>query len=275
MIIDCSNIATHVHSISLIRSCDVVDAGALRVSTPFLYPNGEYVDLFLESQHELLGTYRLSDFGQTEQYLRSALVSASSTSRKREIIEDITSQLGVRFAGDLFISLSKEDLNDLSEAIMRLSQACVRISDLATHQRLRSTNSFRDDVEDFFDAHKFGYESDVRIPGVFGKDIRVDFEVKAGRRRSYVNVLAALNESAAHASANEIFVKWHDLTATGKYADLQFITIYNSLSNAIRNEDVARLRTISNSVSYPEEGDFLARLLAGDESSDSEWVTIR
>ncbi|HZL29301.1 MAG TPA: DUF1828 domain-containing protein [Acidobacteriaceae bacterium] len=237
------------------------------MSTPFMYPNGEYVDLFLDSQHPLLNTYKLSDYGQTSQYLRSSLVLASSTARKREIIRDITSQLNVSFSGDLYINLAQEEIGDISDAIRRLSQACVRISDLATHQRLRSANPFRDDVEDFFEASHLAYTPDVRIVGQFGKDVRIDFEVKNGNRQSYVNVLAALNESAAHASANEIFIKWHDLLPTGKLSNHKLVTVYNSLSTAIREVDLARLKETSNVVSYPDEQDYLASLLSGDESS--------
>jgi hypothetical protein len=272
---DCSNIETAVHNLELVRSCTVVRSGALRMSTPFCYPNGEYVDLFLASDESLFDSYKLSDYGQTFQFLKNALVSADSTTRKKEIISDITSQLGVSFAGDLYVLITKDEMEDLSSSIMRLSQACVRISDMATHQRLRSSNSFRDDVEDFFDAHQFAYTSDIRVPGGFGKDVRIDFEVKAAHRISYVNVLAALNESAAHASANEIFVKLHDLSATGNPATHTMVTIYNSLSHAIRTEDIARLRTASNVVSYPEEQDYLARLLEGDIIPSTSGVLAR
>ena len=271
---DCSNIGSAVHNLELVRSCSVVRSGALRMSTPFCYPNGEYVDLFLASDESLFDSYRLSDYGQTFQFLKNALVSADSTARKKEIISDITSQLGVSFAGDLYLLLTKDELENLSSSILRLSQACVRISDMATHQRLRSSNSFRDDVEDFFEAHRFGYTSDIWVPGGFGKDVRIDFEVKASRRVSYVNVLAALNESAAHASANEIFVKLHDLSATGRPATHTMVTIYNSLSHAIRSEDIARLRTTSNVVSYPEEQDYLARLLEGDIIPSTSGVLV-
>lgn len=263
--LECSDLEAMVHNLELVRSCSIVRSGALRMSTPFCYPNGEYVDLFLASDEgSLLDTYRLSDYGQTFQFLKNAMVSAFSTARKKEIISDITSQLGVHYGGDLYVLLNNTDIDDLSSSIMRLSQACVRISDMATHQRLRSSNSFRDDVEDFLDAHRFAYLADVWVPGRFGKDVRMDFEVKTTRRNSYVNILAAMNETSAHNSANEIYVKLLDMSATGKRIEHKIITVYNSLSSAIRNEDIARLVTTSNVVSYPDEQDFLVRLLEGD-----------
>ena len=273
MRIDCANLQSIVHNLPLVRSCDTVRSGALRMSTPFLYPNGEYVDLFLYSQHQLLDSYKLSDFGQTSQYLRSAMVTGSSTSRKKEIIHDITSQLDVSFAGDLYINLGSEDMDSISDAIMRLSQACVRISDIATHQRLRSSNPFRDDIEDFIDAQNLAYTPDAKVVGKYGKDIRLDFEVRSTNRFSYLNVLGAISESAAHASANEISLKWKDLIETGHLGSHKLITVINSFSNAVQDADMARLRDLSDVVAYPEQHDFLAHLLIGDKQSQ-EYVEV-
>jgi Domain of unknown function DUF1828 len=262
MTIDCSNIAQLVNHVPLVRNCDRVRSGALRMSTAFYYPNGDYIDVFLERTLPLVDAYQLSDFGQTFVYLRDAQSPLGSTSRKREIIDDILSAHDVKISeSDLYVVLKGDDLNDLSDAIMRLSQACVRISDFATHQRLRSSNSFRDDVEDFFDAHNLLYVQDVKVMGAHGKEVRIDFEVVSGKKHSYVNVLAALNEASAHASANEIFVKWYDLVLTGIMETRNLVTIYNSASPAIKEVDLARLRDYSSVLSYPEEQESIASIL--------------
>lgn len=261
MKIDCSQLGNVVHALPLVRACDQLKSGTLRISTPFTYPNGEYVDVFLITEENLLQTLRLSDLGQTSLYLRSALVSMPGTARRREIVADIASQLNVKYMnGSLYVLLTSEDVENLSMAILKLSQACVRISDLATHQRLRSVNSFRDDVEEFFDAHNFIYTPDIRIKGPANTDIRMDFEVRGRRENSYVNVLAALNETAAKSSALDIFAKWYDLTKV-RSEPHKLVTVFNSASTAIREEDLARLREYSDLVSYPEEADFLVKVL--------------
>jgi Domain of unknown function DUF1828 len=275
MNLDCSRIQSIVHSLDLVNSCDVFANGTLRICTPFSYPNGDRVDVFLKQTASLFDSYQLSDFGQTAIYLRTAQVAVAGTARKREVIEDIISQLGVQFEyGDLFLQLSPDELTaNLPEGILRLSQACVRISDFATHQRLRSSNPFRDDVEEFLESQKFMYTEDVKVKGAFGKDLRMDFEVRSGRKLSYVNILAAMNDASAHASAVEIFTRWHDLVLTGSTMGHNLVTIYNSASKAIRAEDILRLKTHTNVVSYPEEQDFLASILR-EESSKSVSVEL-
>lgn len=267
--IDCSKLAELVHALPLVRHCDTLRSGALRMSTPFHYPNGDYIDVFLEYHHQLLESYQLSDYGQTFVYLKDAQSPFGATSRKKEIIDDILSAHGVKHSdGDLYVILKGDDLSDLSDAIFRLSQACVRISDFATHQRLRSSNSFRDDVEDFFDAHHLLFSPDVKVMGAHGKPVRMDFEVVSGKKQSYVNVLAAMNEASAHASANEIFVKWYELVTKGG-VDAGRVTIFNSASAAIKDVDLDRLRDYSSVVSYPEEGDFLISILREEETSEA------
>jgi hypothetical protein len=263
MNLDCSRLETIAHSLPLVEECDVVRNGALRMSTPFRYPNGEHVDIFLEQQKSLFGELYISDYGQTALYLKNAQISMNTTSRKREVIEDILFQCGVKIDGcDLWIDLRSSNPDDISDAMLRLSQACVRVSDLATHQRLRSSNPFRDDIEDFLDAYNFPYKADVKVPGPHGKDIKMDFEVTSGDKKSFVMILAAMNEPSAHSSATEIFTRWYVLREWGNGADHGLVTIYNSKSDAIREEDLARIRPFSTPVGYPQEIDLLVSVLS-------------
>jgi Domain of unknown function DUF1828 len=148
---ECAQLAEMVGSIDLVEICDRINSGALRVSTPFRYPNGEHVDIFFDGGKELLpDDFSLSDFGQTATYLRNAQVALDSTARRRELVTDILSGTGVKFEGGAFLITPKKDKDEVSRAVFTLGQICVRISDLVTHQRLRSSNPFRDDVEDFF-----------------------------------------------------------------------------------------------------------------------------
>jgi hypothetical protein len=98
MRLDCKTLYDTIeHSISLVRGGDTVRHGALRMETRFVYPNGSSVDVFLEQRPDLLGSYVLSDFGQTALYLHDAQVNLSSTERRRQILGDICSELGVSF----------------------------------------------------------------------------------------------------------------------------------------------------------------------------------
>ena len=264
--IDCTRLADIAHELSLVEACDVVRNGALRLSTPFTYPNGEHIDVFLDRSRTLIDGYYLSDFGHTSHLLRDSQVSVNSTSRKKQVLRDITTQLGVVFrSGALEIGLEARTPTDISDAIFRLSQACVRISDFATHQRLRSINPFRDDIEDFFESRSFSYLPDLRVSGPYGREIRIDFEVRSAKRTSFVQVLAAMNESSAHNATNEILRRWVEIRKLSEFSDRRFVTVYNSASLNVREDDISLLRDYSDVASYPQEEDWLSTLLIGEE----------
>ena len=67
--IDCLMIDGDTTASALVQQCDVVASGALRMLTPFQYPDGSQIDLFIEETKPLLGARILSDLGQTTSYL--------------------------------------------------------------------------------------------------------------------------------------------------------------------------------------------------------------
>src|SRR3954462_5434389 len=97
MRLDCTTLERMAHHISLVQECDVVRSGALRLSTPFVYPNGSNVDVFFQEEQSLFERYVLSDYGMTTIYLDNAQVKVDSTDRRRQILTDICAELGVDF----------------------------------------------------------------------------------------------------------------------------------------------------------------------------------
>ncbi len=260
--LNCSEIARSALKFSMVQSCDRLEDGSLRLSTPFLYPNGESIDVFLSDAHLLYPAFQLSDYGKTIHYLRTAQVEADSTACKKEIFEDIVARTGVHFAsGDLFVELREEDLRELSKHILQLASVCTRVSDFAAHQRLRSSNPFRDDIEDFLEAESLSYVPGAFVAGRHGR-VRVDFQALSPARTTNILTLGSLNEASAHASANEIFRKWHDLRDLNSANGVQQLTIYNSQSQAIKLEDLEGLQEYSNVISFLQEQELLGSLLA-------------
>ncbi len=123
-------------------------------------------------------------------------------------------------------------------------------------------------MEDFFEAHQFRFEPNVVLAGAFGNSVRVDFRITSKARVSLVNVMASISESSAHTSSLEIFSRWHDLEKTGDWNKKSFVTIYNSQSLAVREEDISRLKEYSELVAYPDEEDYLVTVLNGSSTQE-------
>ncbi len=131
MVLSCENLRETVSGFSLVQQCDVVKSGALRIATPFHYPNGSNIDLFLEQNLDLFGGVILTDKGLTADYVADYNFNLWKSKKRRILIEDICSTLEVQQQSGRFqIYLQPDEIPQLSSAIVRLAQACLRATDL-------------------------------------------------------------------------------------------------------------------------------------------------
>lgn len=119
-----------------------------RIRTPYLYPDGDIIDLFLSQTGNNSST--LTDLGETLGWLRTQTVSERKTDRQRRLIEDVCLTHGVElYRGMLMVRVKNFD--EMSEAIFRLSQTALRVSDLWFTFRNQAAASINDEVEEFLE----------------------------------------------------------------------------------------------------------------------------
>ncbi len=262
MEINCENVKELVGGFSLVHSCDVVKNGMLRIATPFYYPNGSQIDLFLERPNGLFAQYQLSDYGQTADYLTDMQINPWSTNKRRQLINDICEALDVQQqSGRFFIPFSFEELtSQLSSSLVRLAQACIRISDLSFTQRLQLAGTFQETVEEFISNSSLDYEPDVEYIGKHNNVVKVDFLVHGKRIKSLVQTLSTPTPTNAHAKSVELFARWWDLM--DYRSNNQFLTLYDTTTTAYKEYDIERLQELSTVLGYPEEQGEIAEALA-------------
>jgi hypothetical protein len=260
---DCLSIRHELKSFSLALDCDTISNGMLRISTPFRYPDGSNIDVFVGTAAPSLlsGSPSLSvtDLGQTIASLLDVHIKPWTTKKRKQVVADICKSLGVDQKGGEFV-VEIEKPNELSDAIVRVAQTCLRVSDLIFTQRLSTPVSFRDDLEEFVATADLVYESDVPIRGKFNKDVQVDFRVKGTHIESLVLTLATGSSAASHPLSNEVFRKWHDLE--GLKTSHQFLSVFDSRTNVFREEDLARLNDVSTVLAFPAQEDAIRSALA-------------
>ena len=172
------NIADFITSACLVEDYDTVRDGSFRLATPFRYPDGSHIDVFLKDGGTVFDGFELSDKGQTVAYL-DLHVNPWSSQRCKQTMSGICTTLGVEQEGGVFrIRLPKEEMNDLPDAILRLGQACIRIADLSYTQRLRAPVALSEDFEEFVSGLDRPYQTGVKVSGQFGKEVEFDFSVE-------------------------------------------------------------------------------------------------
>ncbi|MBI4569175.1 MAG: DUF1828 domain-containing protein [Planctomycetes bacterium] len=242
---------------SLVRGIDRVPKGHLRIETAFTYPDGSSIEVFLPSE----GTYQvssLSDMGQTISLLLNMQVKPWLSKKRTALLDDAIKPYGVELKGAVLeVPLTSDEA--LPEAMLRLGQACLRVSDLLFTRRLSLESVFAEEVEEVLVDAELDYTAGVERVVREGRIIRIDFLVIGPRYRSAVLTLAPRQSSQAHVLANELFRKWYDL-ARAKVRD-QRVTVFDDRVDVYRAEDLDRLRDYSTVVGLSEKP-MLIELLA-------------
>jgi hypothetical protein len=259
--IGCQQIQASASRLTIVIDCALIGSDILRVTTTFRYPDGSYVDLFVkETPNELFHSYVLTDMGSTTAYLLDMNLRAWKTSKRRNAVGQICKVLGVSQDGGALQVLIKRNAEDFGSAVLRLAQACIRVSDLALTYTIRSVSAFKDDVEEFLDSTGFEYKVDPKFQGQFGKEVRIDFQIYGPRQESLVQAITAANSVVANRVADDSFTRWYDIKVhrSGK----QFITVYDSIVTAFDPTDLLRLEDLSIIVGFPDQQEILREVLA-------------
>jgi hypothetical protein len=199
----------------------------------------------------------LTDLGQTTSYLLDVQVKPWATNKRRQIIEDICRALEVTWNGGQFeILLNESDRASLSNSMLRLAQACIRVADLSVSARLWSAGSFKEDLEEFFERSvQRRYETDVAVLGLSGEPVKIDFKIHGETSVSLVLALSAATAVSAHNASNEALSRWFDLGK--KSIDQQRLTVIDESSEVFKDSDVAKVARLSKVILFPAESDQL------------------
>jgi hypothetical protein len=234
--------------------------GYLRIRTPFLYPDGDYIDVFLH-QHAG-GRLTITDLGETLRWFRMHTVSSRRSVRQTQIIHDICMNHGIEFfKGQLILRIAR--LEEFSEAVLRLSQACLRVSDLWFTLRTRSIESVTDEVADFLGVKQIPFERGERIPGRSGRVWRPDFHTRSERISALVYVLSTGSRAAARGVTEHVLASWYDLShlRLGP-SPLEFISLFDDTADVWAGEDFELLKDLSLIARWSNQDEFVHMLEA-------------
>ncbi len=259
MTIEYNDIKNHIEDFSLVTSYETIKNGMMRIQTPFQYMDGSYIDLFLGTTG-ICRTLTITDLGQTVANLLDVHIKISTTKKRKEKVDSICKSLQVlQDKGEFKVYL--DNMNELSSAIVRLSQACIRIADMAFDQRYRSNFVlFKDEVEEIIALTDLEYDASPSINGSYGKDIVLDYKVYGKKVNSLIQTLSTANAAAAQQIRYEVFTKWFEVK--NHKEEYQFLTFYDSRNNIFRHEDLAIIQEYSTVFAFPDQQDQIKEALA-------------
>lgn len=220
--------------------------GRLKITTPFLYPDGDYIDLYLIETPT--GPY-LTDLGETMGYLADHDISPRQSPKRRQIINDVLLTQGVElFRGELRVPL--DDWDKSAWAITRLSQAVVQISDLVFSLRLSALTTFKEEVEEYWIESRIPYDVDYCLVGGSGESYTIDFYIPVPRRPKLVETLSSQSRNYANTLVSRVVRTWHDLLRVdGRYG---YVCLVDDSSDVWKAEWFDQLAALSEVVVWSE-----------------------
>src|SRR3989344_344468 len=183
----------------------------VRVRTPFLYPDGGVIDVFVRLHDD---HFTVTDLGEALGWLRLQSVSAQRSPKQQRLLQDVCLTLGIElFRGQLL--LRGDEPAQLSDRILRLGQAVLRVSDLWFTTRTRSVESVTDEVADYLQERQIPFERAVKLAGRLGRDWMVDFQTRTERSSALVFVLATGSRAGARRVAEHVVAGGDGLSPGG------------------------------------------------------------
>lgn len=229
-----------------------------RIRTPYLYPDGDVIDVFVRESGN--GSSTLTDLGETLGWLRTQTVSERKTDRQRRLIEDVCLTHGVElYRGMLMVRV--KDFVEISEAVTRLSQAALRVSDLWFTFRNQAAASIYDEVGEFLAGREVQFERGERLIGRSGNTWRVDFHTRTAERSALVNVLSTGSRPSARRLTEHTLATWHDLSNRRIGPEsMRFISLFDDELDVWAPEHFGLVEDVSE-VAYWSHKDEFAELL--------------
>lgn len=225
----------------------------VRIRTPYLYPDGDNIDLFCEQDGDIV---TISDLGETSRWLRMQTVSPRRSPKQKALIEDVCLTHGVEFYRGMLLARSRPG-DSLAAVALRVAQSALRVSDLWFTFRSRAVESVVDEVTDFLRERAFQFDRGEKLTGRSGKVWTPDFHVRSLRRSSLVYVLSTGSKSAARTIVNHVHTAWYDLNhlAVGPEA-LKFVSLFDDTADIWSDEDFRLAEQLSTVARWSRPDEF-------------------
>jgi len=227
-----------------------------------MYPDGGMVDVFVLRQGH---RFRVTDHGEALGWLRMQSLSRRRSPKQNLLVEDTCQTLGVTLrCGQLELRPDSATVPSLEEAVLRVAQAAVRVSDLWFTSRTRAVENLADEVQDWLTAKEdLEFERAVKQSGRSGQTWTIDYRTFAAKHTSLVFLLSTGSRGAARRLAEHVLAGFVDLShLKARQTDLSFVALFDDSGDVWREKDFKLVEEHSH-VELWSQPDKLERRLRG------------
>lgn len=232
--------------------CSPAPREGVRVRTPFLYPDGGVIDVFVLPRD---GRFEVTDYGEAIGWLRMQSMSGQLSPKQRHMVEDVCLTLGVElFRGQIILRC---DTESLVQAVVRVGQASLRIADLWFTMRTRAVETVADEVADWLQEKAIPYERAARHAGRSGRTWTVDYQTHVPQRTCLVFVLSTGSRAAARRVTEHVVAGLYDLSHLRVVQpQLAFVSLFDDTEDVWQEEDFRLVEPLSTIARWSRPDEF-------------------
>ena len=151
----------------------------------------------------------------------------------------------------------------LGEAVLRLAQAAVRVSDLWFTLRTRAVETVADEVSDWLLERKIPFDRAVRRNGRSGRNWTIDYQTRADKRTSLIFLLSTGSRSAARSITERVLAGCIDLShLKAGQSRVELVSLFDDTEDVWREEDFNLVEQQSAIARWSRPDEFERILLA-------------
>jgi hypothetical protein len=223
--VNCDDLARALANSPLAGWGCATDRGYLRLLTPFRYPDGGLIELFVDDRE---GRIVVTDFGEAYRFLETNGIDPERSASRKQLI-DFATRLGAAANIDGALEIPVSNVVEVFPAALRLAQVITRVGDHVLLAKGAFGNTFSDTVEEYLRSSLPGAEI-RRGQTVQGRAAlhRVDIVVRTNRGMGAVEGLSSTTATGANAQTAYTIQKFADIAALGPGAPTRFAVLDNS-----------------------------------------------
>lgn len=216
------------------------EEGYEQVGTPFFYPDGDAIDVFLMFESDLV---LVADFGETMRWLYTQSHSMRLSPKQTRLVADICLTHGVGFQNGVIETRCHP--SELASAIVQVAQVASRVADIWLTFQTRTPPSITSQVADYLARHSLPFERSPRQIGHSKRSWYVDFQVHTYESKLLVNVLSAKNRSTARRITDRVVATWFDLGPVVRNESLGFVSLFDDTNDIWTDDDFSLVGSLS------------------------------
>lgn len=222
----------------------------LRVVTPYLYPDNDFIEFFIEDLG--IGHVKITDLGEVFRHLHSQGFDVNASTKRKFLAETIASRVNIDILRGRLVR--ETEIKEIAGAIFDMITALKGVADLIYTSRTYEPATFFEEVKDFLEDEQVKYESKIKVRGVSEKSYTVDFRVRNGSV-SYLHTLSPKNSFGIKGKVDAVVRMWVDVNEKTKK-----VSLLNDVDFQWKEPDVSILERLSRVVFWSRRDELVGIL---------------